>query len=122
MPRSDPHFSDQPLPSATQSSVPDRSAARAPIGNFGPVEPSAAPDFRTGPSPSQKQQGADRPLAEPSAHQVDAVRGEKETAESQQAGAQAGQGTGERWVKSTGMAADGGDFDAAKPGAGREAD
>ncbi|KJZ76060.1 hypothetical protein HIM_04516 [Hirsutella minnesotensis 3608] len=31
-------------------------------------------------------------------------------------------GTGEQWVKTTGFAADGGDFDAAKPGAGKEAD
>jgi len=31
------------------------------------------------------------------------------------------QGTGEQWVKTTGIAADGGDFDATKPGAGREA-
>ena len=30
-------------------------------------------------------------------------------------------GTGELWVKSTGVAAHGGDFDAAKPGAGKEA-
>jgi len=30
--------------------------------------------------------------------------------------------TGERWVKTSGLAADGGDFDATKPGAGREAD
>lgn len=34
----------------------------------------------------------------------------------------AGEGTGERWVKSSGMKADGGDFDASAPGAGREAD
>ncbi|KAI9678663.1 MAG: hypothetical protein M1817_005720 [Caeruleum heppii] len=33
-----------------------------------------------------------------------------------------GEGTGEKWVKTSGMAAEGGDFDAAKPGAGREAD
>ncbi|KAI8289506.1 hypothetical protein K4K59_006575 [Colletotrichum sp. SAR11_240] len=33
-----------------------------------------------------------------------------------------GEGTGEKYVKSTGLAADGGDFDATKPGAGREAD
>lgn len=33
-----------------------------------------------------------------------------------------GEGTGEMWVKTTGFAADGGDFDASKPGAGREAD
>jgi len=31
-------------------------------------------------------------------------------------------GTGEQWVKTSGMAADGGDFDATKPGAAREAD
>jgi hypothetical protein len=31
-------------------------------------------------------------------------------------------GTGEEWVRTTGVHADGGDFDATKPGAGREAD
>ena len=31
-------------------------------------------------------------------------------------------GTGEQYVKSSGVAAEGGDFDATKPGAGREAD
>lgn len=31
-------------------------------------------------------------------------------------------GTGEQWVKSTGLATDGGNFDATKPGAGKEAD
>lgn len=33
-----------------------------------------------------------------------------------------GEGTGEKYVKSSGMKADGGDFDASQPGAGREAD
>jgi hypothetical protein len=33
-----------------------------------------------------------------------------------------GKGTGEQWIKSTGTVADGGNFDAAAPGAGREAD
>lgn len=33
-----------------------------------------------------------------------------------------GEGTGEKYVKSTGLHADGGDFDAANAGAGREAD
>ncbi|KAK3692660.1 hypothetical protein B0T22DRAFT_21441 [Podospora appendiculata] len=33
-----------------------------------------------------------------------------------------GEGTGEQWVKSSGLTADGGDFDASAPGAGREAD
>lgn len=31
-------------------------------------------------------------------------------------------GTGEEYVKSSGLQADGGDFDATKPGAGKEAD
>ncbi|OTB04961.1 hypothetical protein M426DRAFT_145279 [Hypoxylon sp. CI-4A] len=33
-----------------------------------------------------------------------------------------GEGTGEQYVKTSGLQADGGDFDATKPGAGREAD
>jgi len=33
-----------------------------------------------------------------------------------------GEGTGELYVKSSGMKADGGDFDASNPGAGKEAD
>ncbi|XXG96516.1 hypothetical protein Hte_002799 [Hypoxylon texense] len=33
-----------------------------------------------------------------------------------------GEGTGEKYVKTSGLKADGGDFDATKPGAGREAD
>lgn len=32
------------------------------------------------------------------------------------------QGTGEKYIKTSGLAAEGGDFDAAKAGAGREAD
>jgi hypothetical protein len=31
------------------------------------------------------------------------------------------EGTGEQWVKTSGLAAEGGDFDATKPGAGKEA-
>ncbi|KAK4041084.1 hypothetical protein C8A01DRAFT_15128 [Parachaetomium inaequale] len=38
------------------------------------------------------------------------------------AGKQGGAGTGEEHVKSSGLAADGGDFDASRPGAAREAD
>jgi hypothetical protein len=33
-----------------------------------------------------------------------------------------GSGTGEQWIKSSGLKADGGNFDAAAPGAGKEAD
>ncbi|KAF2122939.1 hypothetical protein BDV96DRAFT_11820 [Lophiotrema nucula] len=55
--------------------------------------PGAAPT--SGGITHQKQQGADRPGKE--------------------------HGTGEEWVKTSGLAADGGDFDATKPGAGKEA-
>jgi len=39
----------------------------------------------------------------------------------QEHGKEEEEGTGEQWVKTSGIAADGGDFDATKPGAGREA-
>jgi hypothetical protein len=83
----------------------------------------------------QKEQGADRPAEEPSEGNEQAIREEKEATEKalgeeDRSGQSLGgaahyapkKGTGEQWVKSTGTAADGGDFDAAKPGAGREAD
>lgn len=37
-------------------------------------------------------------------------------------GSSSSKGTGEQYVKTSGLQADGGDFDATKPGAGREAD
>jgi len=40
----------------------------------------------------------------------------------QEGGKKQGGGTGEEWIKTSGLQADGGDFDAAKAGAGREAD
>ena len=131
----DPKFSDQPLTSSNQSSVADRGQDRGPVGGFGSVEPSVGADVSSGNTLKQKEPGGDRPLEEPTGDQADAVKGEKETTERQQAGessaggqhpGQAGgktsEGTGEQWVKTSGVAADGGDFDAAKPGAGREAD
>ncbi|KAI9889040.1 MAG: hypothetical protein M1814_006043 [Vezdaea aestivalis] len=45
----------------------------------------------------------------------------KEAGEEHAAGPTDKKGTGEQWVKSSGLQAEGGDFDAAKPGAGREA-
>lgn len=52
---------------------------------------------------------------------------ERANAEAAKEGGAAGEdkeskGTGEQYVKTSGLAADGGDFDATKPGAGREAD
>jgi len=42
--------------------------------------------------------------------------------ENKEGGSDESKGTGEQYVKTSGLAADGGDFDATKPGAGREAD
>ncbi|KAI8949473.1 hypothetical protein F4801DRAFT_403252 [Xylaria longipes] len=50
-----------------------------------------------------------------------ANKGEKETEESNEEKHES-KGTGEEYVKTSGLQADGGDFDATKPGAGREAD
>ena len=47
---------------------------------------------------------------------------EEKTPHPGQEGGKKSEGTGEQWVKTSGLAADGGDFDATKPGAGREAD
>lgn len=55
--------------------------------------------------------GAGSSAAKPDAATGAAEGGEEES-----------KGTGEQYVKSSGLAADGGDFDATKPGAGREAD
>ncbi|KAI9801172.1 MAG: hypothetical protein M1825_003446 [Sarcosagium campestre] len=106
------------------------------IGGGG-VNPSS-----TGQQPFQKQQGADRPNEEPSGENTDAILEKKEateesssssdpnnvggksdnSGESSEGKESKSEGTGTKWVKSTGLAADGGDFDATKPGAGREAD
>lgn len=127
--------------SANDSSVESRGQSRGPIGGVGAVEPSVGADPASGQAPKQDHQGGNRPGEEPSSEGHDAIVGEKVAAEKAQSsgapggGLHAGQepesgpgapskgeGTGEKWVKTSGMAADGGDFDAAKPGAGREAD
>ena len=106
----------------------------------------SAADPASGQRPGQKQQGADRPGEEPVGEAADAVREKKAVAEDGQAGnapsgggAPLGQGKkedsaapkqdsgkdkgmGTKYEKSTGMASQGGDFDATRPGAGREAD
>jgi hypothetical protein len=51
-----------------------------------------------------------------------AKRGESEEEEDGLQKESHDEGTGEKYVKSSGMVADGGDFDAASPGAGKEAD
>ena len=147
----DPKFQNLPQSSANESSVESRGQTTSgPVGSMGPVEPSVGADPASGQKPIQKQQGADRPGDEPSAEQAEAIGSEKAATEESQASQptdtsatgtsggppktggeekkagpdapSTGEGTGEIWVKSSGVAADGGDFDATKPGAGREAE
>lgn len=102
----------------------------------------------SGANPTPKQQGADKPLDQPSEKQTSSIQDRKATTEDVQDPTSSGaassshttgqdsssgakstdtthkeeQGTGEKYVKSSGFAAEGGDFDATNPGAGREAD
>lgn len=117
----------------------DKPTSRNADADRGP-NASVTADPSSAPADSQKHQGADRPNDEPTGDEEGAVRASKDKAEaSQDKGATSGnmpgqpgseglqkesqgEGTGEQWVKSSGMKADGGDFDAAAPGAGREAD
>lgn len=137
----DPKFQVVEPSSANEPSVNSIGHAHGPIGGVGGVEPSVGADPTSGQAAKPKHQGAERPAEEPSGEEHDAIVGAKAAAESAQrpgapggglhpgqepeSGPRApskGEGTGEKYVKTTGLAADGGDFDAAKPGAGREAD
>ena len=112
----------------------------------GPDVGAAAPE--SGAAFTQKQQGADRPNEAPEGENAEAIADKKadaenamskDTAEEPKSASEedksegGGQkeslgstsnepGTGTKYVKTSGVAADGGDFDATKPGAGREAD
>lgn len=179
-----PSFSDQ-RPTESGEDRPNVNA-----GGFGTVEPSVGADPQSAQKPEQKQQGGDRPLAEPSDEQTEAIKNKTQQAQQGQSGENQGQikrvmtdeerenaqspddfpkdpddhsgeplkmhdgsaekgrgqpqeaagrdrsasvgqegggehgaskGTGEKVVKATGFAAEGGDFDAAAPGAGKEA-
>jgi len=107
-------------------------AADTPPGSFAgasrtTVGPSAgAPPGTEEPAP--KQQGAEKPLSEPSdASAPSSSRpapsgGNPLTGGVKLNNETTGKGTGEKYEESTGLAANGGDFDASRPGAGREAD
>jgi hypothetical protein len=80
----------------------------------------------TGPRPLEvvaKENGGD---ASPKSGSPDNVGRSENTLDSAVSGENVveadSKGTGEEYVKASGLAADGGDFDATKPGAGREAD
>jgi len=138
---------DAPQPSSGFTS--DKPTSSNQPSTTGP-EPSVSADPSSGVQDTPKQQGADRPQDEPSSDAHKAIQDAKKEAEEAQTvdvsgpgpvpleergtaptsggdddGPQKesqGEGTGEQYVKSSGMKADGGDFDAANPGAGKEAD
>lgn len=90
-------------------------------GTHGPVESSVGANPAHAQQPTREQQGGDRPTEKPKgrAPQPGQARmGSQGPEEKKEVEPEAGH----LWVKSTGTAADGGDFDAAKPGAGKEAD
>lgn len=140
----DPNFKVLDPTSADQPSIPSGGQTRAPMGGFGVVEPSVGADPTSGQKPMEEYQGGYKPTEAPSDDAVEAIRRSKE--ETEQAARSSGmelghgpagptgyegggaghggfteRGTGEKYVKSTGLAAEGGDFDAAAPGAGKEA-
>lgn len=116
------------------------------------AEPSVSAEPASGARIIPEHQGADRPHDEPGHEESKAIKETKESAEeaasvdvsgpgpkplseitTATAGSSTGEddgpqkeshgsGTGEKYIKSTGMQADGGDFDAANAGAGKEAD
>ncbi|KAK7514295.1 uncharacterized protein IWZ02DRAFT_493397 [Phyllosticta citriasiana] len=134
--------SNKPHGSDVRPSERDADRPNDAVGTFGSAVPSVGADPTSGQQPSQKQQGGDRPGEEPAQDQTYAIKQKKEEGEeilakrdpsdhsgepqdvSGPGGADESQekGTGEKHIKSTGFSADGGDFDASKPGAGREAD
>ncbi|KAF8425149.1 hypothetical protein EV426DRAFT_61038 [Tirmania nivea] len=89
-------------------------------GTHGPVEPSVGADPAHVQQQTQKHQGGDRPAEEPKGDAPQPSQGGRGSQGSQ--GREKEERAGHLWIKSTGTAADGGDFDAAKPGAGKEAD
>ncbi|MCJ1308996.1 hypothetical protein MMC25_002651 [Agyrium rufum] len=112
-----------------------------------PISNTAAPE--SGANTTPKNQGADAPMDDPAETVADETKASEETGPSgtdtstavgstgggdiadkaakgsgpdADDGPSTKEGTGEKWVKTSGVAADGGDFDATKPGAGKEAD
>ncbi|KAF8249544.1 hypothetical protein K440DRAFT_620926 [Wilcoxina mikolae CBS 423.85] len=125
------------------SDAPSTLTGSAAGGPGAQTTPSVGADPSSGNSPHQKHQGASRPMDEPSTSDprsglggvghrksVPLVEGHPESSgpkthpsgEKLPSGPGTGEGTGTQYVRSSGVVADGGDFDAAAPGAGREAD
>lgn len=120
---------------STYDSAP-QSVSGIPGGPGTAVEPSVGADPASGSQNFQKHQAADRPMDEPEevteltrrksmvnshADQENAPK-THEKGEKLPSGPGTGEGTGTQYVKTSGVAAEGGDFDVTKPGAGREAE
>jgi len=121
-------------PPISQPPAATNAAPRAVVGAVGSgpgvaVEPSAGAHPNSGAQPTHKQQGADKPLQEPSSPGDHSSVAASNTSGLKPLGSGMGldseghgEGTGQKYERSTGLAADGGDFDATRPGAGREAE
>jgi len=107
---------------------PDEAAKKSNVDDSGDgVDKGDNPDKIDGPGPRPIEQvakefGGDAGNAKP-----EGGKGGKDEAAEEDDGdgpqkTSHGEGTGEKYVKSSGLKADGGDFDATKPGAGKEAD
>jgi len=97
----------------------------------GNAQPSVDSDPSSGQQDTPKQQGADRPNEEPNNDNNSGSGGGNSSGGGGQGGGMKlpddnkeseSEGTGEKYEKTSGLHADGGDFDATRPGAAREAD
>lgn len=126
--RSDEH----PSPPNEPHSQGGTTNAAAATSDISPMEPGlskgthslSAPSVDAGPAhvqqETQKHQDGDRPTEEPKGSTPQSGQGRHGSQGTQ--GEEKKKEDGHSWLKTTGTAAEGGDFDASKPGAGREAD
>ncbi|KUI64967.1 hypothetical protein VM1G_00142 [Cytospora mali] len=114
-------------PDSSATTDPKTEHARQNVDDTGDLDTSANPDKVDGPGPKPieevaHERGGDAAAVTGASGSAGGA-GAAEDGEEDGPGAKSkGEGTGEQYVKSSGLAADGGDFDATKPGAGREAD
>ncbi|CUS14419.1 unnamed protein product [Tuber aestivum] len=123
------HLSQPSTAASTANAAPGGVAGVIGDGPGAAVEPSAGVHPNSGARPTHKQLGADKPLEEPYSSGDDPNAAASNAGDLKPLGSGVkldneshGEGTGEKYERSTGLAADGGDFDATRPGAGKEAD
>jgi len=112
----------------TSGSAVEPSVGAVPTGDEGRDQhqggdaPMTSEDPTKGDGPDEKDIDTSGPGPKPLS-EVGGPKGrEEKTSEDGPDSTSHGEGTGEQYVKSSGMAAEGGDFDASNPGAGKEAD